>query len=58
MPRWEYLVVEEAADAVKKMTQRLNQAGLEGWEAVASWGIKKGIGRDAAAVILKRPIDG
>ena len=56
MARWEYKVVEAPADATAKMEKVLAEAGREGWEAVTSWGIKKGIGRDTAAVVLKRPV--
>ena len=51
---WEYKVIELPADASKRIAKELNDLGADGWEAVASWGIKKGIGRDTAAVVLKR----
>jgi hypothetical protein len=44
MTRWEYTIVEVPADSTKKMQAALDQAGQQGWEAVSSWGIKKGIG--------------
>jgi len=55
--RWEYQILEVPADATSRMEKALNAAGADGWEAVASWGIKKGIGRDTAAVVMKRPIE-
>ena len=55
MQLWEYQVIEVPADAVDRMAQALNEAGRHGWEAVSSWGMKKGIGRDTAAVVMKRP---
>lgn len=55
MQRWDYKVLELPADAIGKIEKALNEAGAQGFEAVAAWGIKKGIGRDTSAVIMKRP---
>lgn len=54
--RWEYQVIEGRAEKLSKIQDLLNQYGAEGWEAVASWGIKKGITADTAAIVLKRPV--
>lgn len=54
---WEYKIIELPADAIGKLETALNAAGREGWEAVSSWGIKKGIGRDTAAIVLKRRLE-
>jgi len=54
MTSFEYQIIEVAADDVRGMARKLNEAGAEGWEAVTSWGIKKGITRDTSAVVLKR----
>lgn len=55
--RWEYRIVEGASANPDNLTAQLNGLGAEGWEAVASWGIKKSLTADAAAILLKRPLN-
>lgn len=47
--RWEYLVIN-GPDIGSGLVDQLNQAGADGWEAVALWHPRKG----TVSILLKR----
>jgi hypothetical protein len=54
VPAFEYKILTASESRTEALEGSLNQLGGGGWEAIAMWGIKKGITADQVGVLLKR----
>ena len=56
MQTWEYQTLSVPESRFASIGATLNEWGAQGWEAIAMFGIKKGITADQVGVLLKRPV--